>query len=294
MNSTQFYGAHTALVTPMLNGDVSFSGMEKLVDHQLKEGINGLVAVGTTGESPTLDHDEHIEVVKAVVKASGGKVPVIAGAGSNSTQEAVYLTEAADKAGADALLQVTPYYNKPSQEGLFRHFSAIAESTEKPIILYSIPGRCIIEVAVDTAARLYEKYPHVCGIKESGGSTERIDQLSRKLGPDYLILSGEDENTLPYMTLGCHGVISVASNLWAKDITEMVQLALKNDFQAAAKINRKYRDVFKNLFLEPNPVPMKYVLQQAGIIQSTDVRLPLCDLTAETKTILDETLAALK
>lgn len=293
MNSTQFYGVHTAMVTPMTGDAVSQADLEKLVEYQINEGINGLLAVGTTGESPTLSHAEHIDVVKSVVKTTNGRVPVIAGAGSNSTTEAVHLTKASDEAGADAILQVAPYYNKPSQEGLFRHFSAIAEVTEKPIILYSIPGRCIIDISVDTCARLYEKYPHVMGIKESGGSNDKVDQLSRTLGPDYLILSGEDENTLPYMSLGCHGVISVASNVWVKDLVAMVQAALKNDYTSASAINVKFRDVFKNIFLEPNPVPIKYVMQKLGIISSDAVRLPLCELSEGTKQILDETLAAL-
>ena len=290
MNSTQFYGVHTAMVSPMQSGKVAFDGLAPFVDYQLKNGVNGLVAVGTTGESPTLTHQEHVEVVKEVVASASGRVPVIAGAGSNSTTEAIELTQKCDAAGADALLHVAPYYNKPSQEGLFQHFSAIAEVTSKPIILYSIPGRCVIDIAVDTCARLYEKYPHIMGIKESGGSNDKVDALARKLGPDYLILSGEDENTLPYISLGCHGVISVASNLWVKDLVAMVHSALKNDFKTAAQINRKYRSVFANIFLEPNPVPIKYVLHKMGLISSPEVRLPLCGLSDATRAILDTTL----
>jgi len=282
------------MVTPMAGGTIAYPDIEKFVDYQINEGINGLLAVGTTGESPTLSHKEHVKVIEAVVQSTAGRVPVIAGAGSNSTTEAVELTQQADAAGADALLHVAPYYNKPSQEGLFQHFSAVAAATAKPIILYSIPGRCVIDIAVDTCARLYEKFPHVLGIKESGGSNEKVDELSRKLGPDYLILSGEDENTLPYMSLGCHGVISVASNVWVKDLVSMVQHALNNDFAAAAAINKKFRDVFKNIFLEPNPVPIKYIMAKLGILTSDEVRLPLCELSDSTKSILDATLDSLK
>ena len=290
MNSTQFYGTHTAMVTPLLKDQICYQDIDKLVDFQIESGISGLVAVGTTGESPTLSHSEHVEVVRAMVQAADKRVPVIAGAGSNSTAEAVELTQKCAAAGADALLHVTPYYNKPSQEGLFRHLSAVAEATDKPIILYSIPGRCIIEFAVDTCARLYEKYPHVLGIKESGGSNDKVDELRRKLGPDYLILSGEDENTLPYMTLGCQGVISVASNIWAKELVQMVTHARNNNFAAAMEVNLRLRAVFKNIFLEPNPVPIKYLMAQLDMISSAEVRLPLCELAAATKTILDAML----
>lgn len=292
MNTTQFYGVHTALVTPMLDdGAVAYDELSALVERQLSEGINGLVAVGTTGESPTLDHTEHSQVIRTVAAAADGKVPVLAGTGSNSTAEAVSLTKHADgEQGVTGMLVVAPYYNKPSPEGLFRHFSAIAEATEKPIILYSIPGRCVIDIPVDVCARLYEKYPHVCGIKEAGGQSSRVADLVQKLGSDYLILSGDDSLTLPFMSFGAKGVISVCSNFIVKDLVEMVQLCLKNDFAAADKINRRYQKLFGDLFIQPNPVPCKVAMQRLGILSSAAVRLPLCEMTDATKARLNATL----
>ncbi|GHB98945.1 4-hydroxy-tetrahydrodipicolinate synthase [Cerasicoccus arenae] len=295
MNTTQFYGVHTALVTPMLdNGSVAYDELAALVEKQVAEGINGLVAVGTTGESPTLDHDEHSQVIRTVAEAAGGKVPVLAGTGSNSTAEAVSLTKRADAdEGVTGMLVVAPYYNKPGAEGQFRHFSAIAESTEKPIILYSIPSRCGVDIPVEVCARLFEKYPHVCGIKEAGGQSARVAQLVQKLGSDYLILSGDDGLTLPFMSFGAKGVISVASNLIVTDLVEMVQLALKNDFIAADKINRRYQPLFSDLFIQPNPVPVKTAMQRAGIISSAAVRLPMCEMTNATLNQLIKTLEGL-
>ncbi|WP_309379838.1 4-hydroxy-tetrahydrodipicolinate synthase [Cerasicoccus frondis] len=294
MNTTQFYGVHTALVTPMQNdGSVAYDELSALVEKQVAEGINGLVAVGTTGESPTLDHDEHSQVIQTVADAAAGKVPVLAGTGSNSTTEAVSLTKrAAANERVTGMLVVAPYYNKPSAEGLFRHFSAIAESTDKPIILYSIPGRCGIDIPVDVCARLYEKYPHVCGIKEAGGQSSRVAALAQKLGDDYLILSGDDGLTLPFMSFGAKGVISVASNFVVKELVEMVQLCLKNDFAAADKINRRFQPLFGDLFIQPNPVPCKVAMQKLGIISSSAVRLPLCEMTAATEAQLLATLKA--
>lgn len=293
MNSIQFSGVFTALATPMQGGAIDFSSLGKLVEHQLRGGINGLVSMGTTGESPTLNNEEHIGVVRATVEAAGGKVPVIAGTGSNSTLEAIELTKAAEKAGADGFLVVAPYYNKPSQEGLFEHFSAIAEVTEKPIVLYSIPSRCGIEISVDVTARLYEKYPHVCCMKAAEGSSEKVTEYVRALGSDYAVMSGDDGLTLPFMSAGATGVISVASNLLVSSLVEMVQLANSNDFAAARERFLKYYPFFKAIFLEPNPVPIKYCLRKAGIITSDEVRLPLSQLTAETRSGLEAILAEL-
>ncbi len=294
MKTTSFYGVHTALVTPMRDGGVAYDDLEKLIQAQLDGGINGLVAVGTTGESPTLTHDEHSEVIRRVAKQAGSKVPVLAGTGSNSTTEAVSLTKSADKTeGVTGMLQVAPYYNKPSQEGLFRHFSAVAEATDKPIILYSIPGRCGISIGVETCARLYEAYPHVCGIKEAGGSSERVADLVQALGPDYLILSGDDSLTLPFMSFGAKGVISVASNLVVSDLVEMSKLALSGDYAAAELLSRRYYPLFKALFIEPNPVPVKYAMHRAGMISSPEVRLPLCEMGADSTAELEGVLKAL-
>lgn len=293
MNTNQFSGVFTALATPMQAGEVAYGDLEKLVAHQLEGGIDGLVSVGTTGESPTLNKTEHIEVIRATVKASGGKVPVYAGTGSNSTHEAVVLTREADQAGADGFLVVAPYYNKPSQEGLFIHFSQIAESTEKPIILYSIPSRCGIEISVDVTARLFEKYPHVCCMKAAEGSCEKVTEYVRELGPDYAVMSGDDGLTLPFMSAGATGVISVASNLVVQPLVEMVRSANANDYAAARVTFLKYYPLFKAIFLEPNPVPIKYALKQAGIITSDEVRLPLSPLTDATRSALDPILAEL-
>ncbi len=286
-DTTQFSGVHTALITPFFNGALAIDDLNSLVERQIDEGIDGLVAVGTTGESPTLSHAEHHAVMSAVATASAGRVPVLAGTGSNSTVEAVSLTEEADKIeNVTGVLVVAPYYNKPSQEGLFRHFSAIASATRKPVILYSIPGRCVIDISVEICARLYEAHPHVCGIKEAGGSTDRVAALRNKLGNDFLILSGDDSMTLPFMSYGATGVISVASNLIVTELVQYVRLALGNDFLSANEIALKYYDLFNLLFIEPNPVPVKTAMARAGIIRSAEVRLPLCEMSEAKKALL--------
>lgn len=293
MKTNQFSGVFTALATPMQSGEVSYADLAKLVAHQLAGGIDGLVSVGTTGESPTLTTSEHIEVIRATVQAAGGQVPVYAGTGSNSTDEAVTLTREAEQAGADGFLVVAPYYNKPSQEGLFQHFSKIAECTEKPIILYSIPSRCGIEISVEVTARLYEKHPHVSCMKAAEGSCEKVTEYVRALGPDYAVMSGDDSLTLPFMSAGATGVISVASNLVVSPLVEMVRAANNNDFATARATFLKYYPFFKAIFLEPNPVPIKYALKQAGLIDSDEVRLPLSSITDATRAVLDPLLKEL-
>ena len=287
MNKNQFSGVFTALATPFSNGKVAYKDLEALLAHQLKGSIDGLVSVGTTGESPTLSHEEHIEVVRATVAIVDGKVPVIAGTGSNSTKEAIQLTKKAEAAGADGFLIVAPYYNKPSQEGLFQHFSAIAETTEKPIVLYSIPSRCGIEISVDVTARLHEKHPHICCMKAAEGSCEKVTEYVRTLGPDFSVMSGDDSLTLPFMSTGASGVISVASNLVVEPLVKMVQAANENDYPTARKSYLKYYPLFKALFLDPNPVPVKYALKRAGIIESEEVRPPLSSLSDRTRGVLD-------
>lgn len=286
-------GTITALATPFRNGKVSYDDLKKLVAYQIKGGIDGLVPVGTTGESPTLTHDEHMDVIRFVIEQSRGRVPVIAGTGSNSTFEAVDLTKLSHEAGADAMLVVAPYYNKPSQEGLFRHFCAVAEATDKPIILYSIPGRCGIEISVGVVERLRAKYSHVAWIKEAGGSVDRVDQLKQALGKDLVVLSGDDSLTLPFMAVGAQGVISVASNVYVREISQMVKLATANDFAKAAKVHRRLYPMFKTMFIEPNPVPVKYALARAGIIESDEVRAPMCEMSAANTKVLEQVLAAL-
>ncbi|MFA5263847.1 MAG: 4-hydroxy-tetrahydrodipicolinate synthase [Opitutaceae bacterium] len=293
MKIRSFTGTITALVTPFRNQKVDFADLKKLVEYQIKGGVSGLVPVGTTGESPTLDNVEHMEVIRAAIDYARGRVPVIAGTGSNSTQEAVELTKLSHKAGADAMLVVAPYYNKPSQEGLFRHFAALAETTDKPIILYSIPGRCGIEIGVGVIERLRAKYPNVSTIKEAGGSVDRVDQIKQALGKDITVLCGDDSLTLPFISVGAEGVISVASNFMPREVSRMVSLALADNFAAAAKIHRKLYPLFKALFIEPNPVPVKTALARAGIIGAAEVRPPLCEMTPANQAILEKVLAAL-
>jgi 4-hydroxy-tetrahydrodipicolinate synthase len=287
-------GTITALATPFRDGQVSYADLKKLVAHQLKGGVDGLVPMGTTGESPTLSYEEHMEVIRFVIAEAKGRVPVIAGTGSNSTYEAVELTKLSHEAGADAMLLVAPYYNKPSQEGMFRHFCEIAETTDKPIILYSIPGRCGVEISVGLVERLRAKYKHVAWIKEAGGSVDRVDQLKQAMGADLCVLSGDDSLTLPFMAVGAEGVISVASNVFVREIGKMVKLALANDYAKATKIHRRLYPIFKTLFIEPNPVPVKVALARAGIIASAEVRSPLCDMSAANLKVLEAELKKLE
>ena len=286
-------GAITALVTPFKNGQVAYDDLARFVNFQIKGGINGLVPVGTTGESPTLSHEEHMDVIRATIAAAHGRVPVLAGTGSNSTQEAVELTRLSHEAGADGMLVVAPYYNKPSQEGIFRHYCALAETTDRPIVLYSIPGRCCVEIGVPVIERLRAKYPHVRYIKESGGTVDRVDQIKHALGRDITVLCGDDSLTLPFMVAGAEGVVSVASNLIPREIGQLVKLALAGDYAGAAKLHRKFHPLFKALFIEPNPVPVKTAMVRAGIISSAEVRLPLCEMSAANLKILTGVLAAL-
>lgn len=283
MSSTEFKGTYTALATPFNNDGVDYDDLEALVEYQIKGGITGLVAVGTTGESPTLSHSEHIDVIRQTVQFANTRVPVYAGTGSNSTDEAIELTKEADKAGANGFLLVAPYYNKPSEEGLLAHFSAIAEVTDKPIILYSIPSRCGIEISVDVAAKLYERYPHVCCMKAAEGSCDKVTQYIKRLGMNYSVLSGDDALTLPFMSSGAKGVISVASNLIVSPLVEMVIAANNNDFKKAQEIFLNYYHFFNAIFMEPNPVPIKYCLKETGIIRSDSVRLPLSKLKDASK-----------
>ena len=286
-------GTTTALVTPFRGAAVAYDDLKKLVDWQIRQGIDAVSPAGTTGESPTLSHDEHIEVVRAVVEAARGRVPVIAGTGSNSTQEAVDLTRRAHDAGADAMLVVAPYYNKPAPEGLFRHFAAVAEATDRPIVLYSIPSRCGIEISVPVVERLRAKYRHVAWIKESGGSVDKVDQLKSALGDAITVLSGDDSLALPFLAVGAEGVISVASNYAVKAVSRMVRAARENDLAAASRLHRRLYPFFKAIFVEPNPVPIKAVLAHRGIISSAAVRLPLAPLSAANRALVERVTAEL-
>lgn len=292
LGSELFHGVQTALATPMKDGEVSWSDLERLVNHQLMEGVNGLVAVGTTGESPTLNDEEHLGVIRKVKELADGKTPVIAGTGSNSTMEALHYSREAEKAGADALLLVAPYYNKPNQEGLFLHFSAIAEAVGIPILLYSIPSRCGVEIGVETVARLFDKYPHICGIKEAGGTSERVTALRQALGPDFAVTSGDDGLTLPFMSVGATGVVSVASNLFPGALGEMVRAA-QSDPVEAGRLHARFAPLFSALFVEPNPVPVKFALAEKGIISSPEVRLPLAPLSVANQDLIRSVLESL-
>ena len=286
MNAHEFDGAHTAMVTPFKDGEIAWDDTEKLIEYQIKAGIQGIVAVGTTGESPTLKHDEHISFIRFVVEKVAGRVKVIAGTGSNSTEEALDYAQSAEAVGIDAHLQVAPYYNKPTQEGLFRHFSSIASNTEKPIILYSIPGRCGIAIEVDTIDRLYQKHPAIFGIKEAGGSCERVADINQRLGDEYLILSGDDALTLPFMSFGATGVISVASNIIPAEVVRLANKSGEADFAELSALNKKLYPLFRALFVESNPVPVKYALYKQGLITSPEVRSPLCELSDAHKPLI--------
>jgi dihydrodipicolinate synthase len=277
-----FEGTHTALVTPFRDGTIDVEAFRSLIDFQIEEGITGIVPVGTTGESPTLSHEEHNEVIRLAIEAAAGRCKVIAGTGSNSTAEAIALTVEAEKMGADAALLVAPYYNKPSQEGLYRHYRAIAESVKIPLVLYSIPGRCGIEIAVDTVVRLAADCPNIVSIKEAGGDVERVSRLRNALPDSFEILSGDDSLTLPFLSVGAVGVISVASNIIPREVVHLVGSWLAGKPEGAAKLHRKWYPFFKALFVESNPVPAKAILGWQGKM-SPDVRLPLAPLSDANK-----------
>jgi 4-hydroxy-tetrahydrodipicolinate synthase len=289
-----FTGSYTALVTPFQNGAVAYAELKKLVEFQIKGGIDGLVPMGTTGESPTVTHEEHIEIIRHTIEVARGRVPVIAGTGSNSTHEAVATTQAAHAAGADGMLVVAPYYNRPTQEGLFQHFSRVAEATDKPIMLYSIPGRCGVEISVNVVERLRAKYAHVAHIKEAGGSVDRVDQLIQALGDDITVLSGDDSLTLPFMAVGAKGVVSVASNYFPREVSKLADLALAGDYVKARKLHQKLYPLFRTFFIESNPSPIKAAMARAGIIGSDEVRLPLCALSEPSRATLFTALDAYK
>ncbi len=286
-----FTGTYTAIVTPFKNGKLDESAFERLVKTQIKAGVDGIVPVGTTGESPTLDFEEHIQVIRLAVRFAHGKVKVIAGTGGNSTSEAIYLTKAADDAGADGSLQVAPYYNKPSQEGMFQHFHAIARATKLPILLYSIPGRCGVEIAVETVDRLAHDSVNIVGIKEAGGNADRVSQLRAALGLNFTILSGDDALTLPFMAVGAQGVISVASNVIPKEVSRMVRAFAMGKADLALKLHARYYPLFKDLFIETNPTPVKAALALMGLIDE-EVRLPLVPVSAANRAKLKATLIA--
>jgi 4-hydroxy-tetrahydrodipicolinate synthase len=284
-----FRGTFTALVAPFRDGDIDVSAFEQLIEAQIAAGITGIVAIGTTGESPTLSHEEREQLIRLAVAKANKRCLVIAGTGSNATQHAVSDTKAAEKLGCDGALLVAPYYNKPSQEGLFRHFKRIADTTSLPIILYNIPGRCSVDVMPETVVRLAKECRNIVSIKEASGSVERVSELRRRLPESFTILSGDDSLTLPFMAVGAVGVVSVASNLFPSDVCTLVRGCDAGDLKAAAKLHRKLFPLFKDLFIEPNPVPVKTALGWRGAM-SSEVRLPLCEMSEANQSRLRKTL----
>ena len=286
-----FTGTYTAIVTPFKDGKVDELTFERLVRAQIKGGVDGIVPVGTTGESPTLSFEEHIYVIELAIKFAASKIRVLAGTGGNSTDEAVYLTIAAERAGANGSLQVAPYYNKPTQEGLFQHFRAIAYATKLPIVLYSVPGRCGVEIGVDTVKRLARECKNIVGVKEAGGNAGRVSQLRASLGLKFTILSGDDSLTLPFMAVGAQGVVSVASNIIPREVTHMVRAFAIGKPSVALKLHDKFYPLFKDLFIETNPVPIKAALAMAGQIEE-EYRLPLVPMNPKNRETLKATLKA--
>ncbi|PYK30642.1 MAG: 4-hydroxy-tetrahydrodipicolinate synthase [Verrucomicrobia bacterium] len=284
-----FRGTFTAIVTPFRNDAIDFAAFEKLIEAQITGGVTGIVAVGTTGESPTLTHEEKHEVITRTITLAKGRCQVIAGAGTNSTRDSIEATKFAEKAGADGALLVAPYYNKPSQEGLFRHFKAIADATKLPVMLYNIPGRCAVDILPETVIRLAENCRNIVSIKEASGSVDRVAELRRRLPNEFTILSGDDGLTLPFMSVGAVGVVSVASNVFPAEVCALVRACESGDFKSAEAMQRKMGPIFRDLFIEPNPVPAKTVLAWRGLI-SAEVRLPLCEMTDANQTRLRKTL----
>jgi 4-hydroxy-tetrahydrodipicolinate synthase len=274
-----FSGTFTALVTPFRNGEVDVEALQGLVEFQIRQGVDGLVPCGTTGETPALTEEEDRLVVETVVRVANGRVPVVAGTGSNSTDMAIKYTKMAEKAGADGSLQVAPYYNKPTQEGLFRHFSAIAESTSLPLILYNIPSRTSITLSAETTARLAE-IPNVVGIKDATLSVNMVSDVRRFCGEEFAILSGDDPMTLPVMSLGGNGVISVASNVAPAAVSDMVRALNSDDFERGRELHYELFPLFRALFLETNPIPVKAAASLLGLC-SDEMRLPLVPMSGE-------------
>jgi 4-hydroxy-tetrahydrodipicolinate synthase len=269
-----FTGTYTAIVTPFKSGAIDEDALENLIKFQIKGGVDGIVPVGTTGESPTVNCEEHIRIIELSVKFAAGKIKVLAGTGANSTSEAIELTQAAECVGADGSLQVAPYYNKPTQEGLFQHFKTISKSTKLPIVLYSIPGRCGVEIGIETVKRLATDCKNIVGIKEAGGSCDRVSQLRAAAGSKFTVLSGDDSLTLPFMAVGAQGVVSVASNVIPKEISQMVKSFSAGKISAAMKLHEKFYPLFKDLFIETNPTPVKAALAMMKLIEE-EYRLPL-------------------
>jgi len=285
---TSFRGSFTALVTPFQNGHVDEKAFRGLVEWQIAEGTNGLVPVGTTGESPTLTHEEHMDVVSWCIDQARNRVPVIAGAGSNSTKEAIGLAKHAEEAGADAVLVVTPYYNKPTQEGLYQHYKAINDAIDIPIIIYNIPGRSVIDMSVETMKRLFE-LKNIAGVKDATANMVRVSQQRAVMGEGFNQLSGEDATALGFMAHGGHGCISVTSNVAPRLCAEFQGACLKGNYAAALKLQDKLMPLHTALFVETNPAPAKYALSLLGKCAET-VRLPMVPVSEKTRVAVREAM----
>lgn len=285
-----FTGSIVALVTPMRDGKVDAEKLAELVDYQIASGTNGIVPCGTTGESATLSHEEHELVISTVVERAKGKVPVIAGTGSNNTAEAIRLTRFAQEVGADGALLISPYYNKPTQKGLVAHFEAIAKGTEIPLVLYNVPSRTASNMLPATVIEC-ASLPNVVGIKEASGSIDQTVEILR--GSDLVVLSGDDSLTLPLLAVGAKGVVSVAANIAPKLVARMTSLALAGDFEAARQIHFRLFPLFDTLFIETNPIPVKAAMASAGQI-SSEIRLPLVPITEESARVLERVIADVK
>jgi len=284
-----FKGSLTALITPFKNGNLDEEGLARFVEWQISEGTHGLVPTGTTGESPTLDYDEHKRVIEITVEVSRGRVPVMAGTGSNSTEEAIDLSTHAEKAGANGLLIVTPYYNKPTQEGLYQHFKAINDAVNIPIIIYNIPPRSIVDMSVSTMARLFE-LSNIAGVKDATANLARVSQQRAAMGPDFIQLSGEDATALGFMAHGGHGCISVASNIAPRLCADFQNACMRGDFKAALALQDRLMPLHDALFVETNPGPVKYAASRLGLC-SPDMRLPMVPLSEPARKVVDEALA---
>lgn len=279
-------GVITALVTPFSKGAVDYGKLKELVNFQIEAGVDGIVPVGTTGESPTLSVEEHCKVIETTIEAAKKRCLIIAGTGANSTAEAIELTQEAKKAGADATLQVTPYYNKPTQEGLYLHFSIVADQGGLPVVLYNVPGRAGTQINVETVERL-SRNSNIIAIKEAGGSVDRVSAILDVC--DITVLSGDDSLTIPMMSVGAKGIISVASNIIPAELKAMVDAFAKGDLKTAAKLHAKYYCIFRDLFVETNPLPIKEAMALKGMIEC-EYRLPLCPMQEKSKDILKKSL----
>ena len=276
--SARFQGSFVAMVTPFRNGDVDEAKLRELVEFHVANGTDGLIPCGTTGESPTLSHDEHKRVVEIVIEAARGRIQVVAGTGSNSTAEAIGLTRHAERTGAAGALVVNPYYNRPTQEGLYRHFRAVAESVSIPIIVYNIQSRTAVNVETPTLERLARDVRNVAGVKEASGSLDQMSQVIAACGPDFSVLSGDDNVTLPLMAIGGHGVISVIANLLPRETAEMVHAALDGDWKRARELHYRLFPMARAAFIETNPIPIKEAMAIAGLLEP-EFRLPMCRMS---------------